>query len=356
MNTNFSTKQLSRSRRAGMIAITVLLATMLSTTIGASAKSAGPDGGAPANTLYLTHNGHIVATDPAPKGANDLHYVWKQTGCRGRYAFPLVYVYFTLNGRVIGKDRAPCKANDFEFDFDAASGQISKATWTQDGKPMPIPVRLPRGANDVHVFLTGKTRLLKAYWTMDGRPIQGIDIPGYVNDMHWFGYPIPPKIDSVRTFLFFTLNGKVVGGQPSPPNANDLHYIWSNGGCNTATNTPSAKLILTVNGSPVRGLKAPCNANDFELAWSPQGCITTASWTQNGRIIATITVPAGACVNDAHIYLAGKRHLLYAWWTFNGQPILPPIRIPGRVNDMHWYGYPPPNPGVVAGVGADIYR
>ena len=345
-----------RTGRMGIMAAMILLVTMLSSSLGvAGAKNSGPAAGG--STLFLTHNGRIVGQDPAPIEANDLHYVWSQTGCKGRYAFPYTYLYFTQNGAVIGKALAPCKSNDFEFSFDPKSGLILKATWTVNGVPMNPPILVPQGSNDVHVFLTGKTHLLKAWWTLNGQPIQGIPIPGFVNDMHWYGYPVPVGVTlGVPTFLYFTHNGKVVGSTPAPPNANDLHYIWSNGGCRGGFAYPYVKVFFTVNGQVIgKPVMAPCRANDFELAWNQGGCITSASFTVNGRVIANIPVIAGICVDDAHVYLSGKTHLLFAWWTFNGQPVSV-IKIPGYVNDMHWYGYPTTTPGVVKGVTKDIYR
>jgi len=83
-----------------------------------------------------------------------------------------------------------------------------------------------------------------------------------------------------------------------------------------------------------------------------------ATWTFNGRPIGTIAIPSSSstgCVNDAHLFLSGKTRLIYAWWTYNGEPISV-IQIPGLVNDMHWYGYPTKNPGVVEGITRDKYR
>ena len=162
--------------RAGILAAALVVATMFASTLGlatAGAKTAGVTNGPVQSTLYLTHDGKIVGVVPAPKGANDLHYVWHgKEGCRNGILFPLVTVYFTENGRIIGKALAPCKSNDFEFKWDANTGLITGATWTVNGLPMNPPITVPTGSNDVHVFLTGATRLVKAWWTLNGKPLQ----------------------------------------------------------------------------------------------------------------------------------------------------------------------------------------
>ncbi|HEV3310854.1 MAG TPA: hypothetical protein VG815_10085 [Chloroflexota bacterium] len=350
-----SSKRQSTARIA-IVASAVMLASLISSTLGvagASAGSTGPNG--PTSQLVLTHNGAIVQQLPAPKGANDLHYVWQNLGCKGQYAFPYVIMYWTENGRVIGKGLAPCKANDFEFAWNV-DGMITTASWTVNGLPMQPGIKPPAGANDVHVFLTGRGRLLKAWWTLNGKPLQSIQIPGYVNDMHWYGYPIPVGVViGSPSFLFFTHNGKVVGGTQAPGNANDLHYVWTKGKCRGAYEYPLVTLIFTIDGRVIGKTLAPCKANDFEFSWNPQGMVTGATWTQDGRPMAQIALPTSAPVNDVHLYLGGHTRLLSAWWTFNGQPIST-IKLPGYVNDMHWYGYPPKTPGKVAGVTESVYR
>jgi len=322
------------------MAATVLLTSLLSLSLGAVTSALGSTSPAGSGSqLVFTRNGAVVEQIQAPTNANDLHYVWSNERCLNGYAYPYIRLFWTLNGNVIGNPGlAPCRANDFEFAWNV-DGTITTASWTVNGRIMEPSLSPPQGANDVHLFLTGKTHLLKAWWTYDGKPIQAIKIPGLVNDMHWYGYPIVAT-NGVPTYLYFTSYGKVVGRVPAPQQANDLHYVWTSGGCKNGYAFPYIRLLWTIDGKVIGSpTLAPCKANDFEFSWSPSGNVMSASWTMNGMVLANLAVPEGVPVNDVHLYLGQHLRLLSAWWTYDGQPISR-IRIPGFVNDMHWYGYP----------------
>lgn len=154
----------------------------------------------------------------------------------------------------------------------------------------------------------------------------------------------PPII--VGPTLELTDNGVIVKTFVPPAGiaVNDVDLHWATPKvCARAIQFPPKLLQWSKNGSLVGApLLAPCKVNDVEVYWDANYMIRAhrasgapgTGWTVKGKIVKTLTPPAGT--NDFHFFWLKSGKLLSANWSLNGRSVFKiPLKSNVTVNDAH---------------------
>jgi hypothetical protein len=103
---------------------------------------------------------------------------------------PFIVGQLTLDGNPIGDPiRVPGGANDVHLEFERGTEQDKTVTveFTKDGKTVGKPVNAPEGATDVGLdFERGGSHVWRVYWTKKGEIMKGqhTNAPKDANDVH----------------------------------------------------------------------------------------------------------------------------------------------------------------------------